>query len=165
MIARRNELEKQLEKLDSAVRNSFANLKHDFQEQQRTIQELKARIIKLEQKQVTKPKSSRISDRKLSVVSNLSPLHLQILKNLMVLQLESGRRNVSMKDLALELYPQKKYRSIKTTLSKYIDDLHGKGLIEKMRNYRLYISYTEKALRYADSERISRMKELISQTR
>ncbi len=180
MITKRSGIEKQLQQLDSALSTSFANLKRDFMEQAKTIEKLRVKIA--EQEKVTqhlkaeiaklkrvppKPKPPKSPVRKASTQSSpvLTPLHLQLLKHLVILQLESGRRNVSMRELATELYPDKAYSSIKTTLSKYVDDLHNEEFIEKVRRYRLYISYTEKALRYADSERISRMKELISETR
>jgi len=177
----RNDIQKQLQNLDSVLSTSFANLKRDFLAQQKTIEKLNgksteqgkimefltAEIAKLKQKP-PRPKPLKSPVRKASNQSSpgLTPLHLQILKHLMILQFESGRRHIGMRELATELYPQKEYRKIKTTLSRYVNDLNGNGLVEKFLKYRLYISYTEKALRYADSERISRMKELISsQTR
>ena len=117
-MLKRNDTQKQLQQLDSALSTSFANLRRDFLVQQETIEKLKARIAKLEQKHATKPRSPKSPIGKIAAKSglDLTPLHLQILKHLMILQLESGRRNVSMKDLASELYPQKEYRNIKTTL-------------------------------------------------
>ena len=90
------------------------------------------------------------------------PSHFDILKRLMILQMESGKRTVSMRELAEELYPQKPYTSIKTTLSRYIKRLGQNGLIGKMQKGRLYLSYTEKALEFADRAWLNRMKELIS---
>ena len=183
--------QKQLQKLDSALRTSFANLKRDFLQQEKTIEDLSASIAKqdkvlkqlnaksAEQEDATKhlsaeiaalkrkpikPKFHKTPDRKTSTQSSLAltPLHLHILKHLMILQLESGRRNVSMRELATELYPDKAYSSIKTTLSKYIKELDREGFIEKINTGRLFVSYTEKALQYADDARLNRMKDLIS---
>ena len=67
-----------------------------------------------------------------------------------------------MRDLATELYPHKAYGIIKATLSEYIKRLHQEGYVEKMLSGRLYLSYTEKALQFADDQRLNRMKELIS---
>ncbi|MFC1714631.1 hypothetical protein ACFL6S_13270 [Candidatus Poribacteria bacterium] len=177
MISTRRSLEdlqQQLQQLDSALKTSFANLRRDFLEQERTIEELKIKIAKQEEisehltTQIAElkrePSKSKSPVRKTSTQSSLAltPLHLQILKHLMILQLESGRRNVSMRELASELYPNKAYSSIKTTVSKYIKELSREGFIEKINKARLFVSYTEKALRYADDTRLNRMRDLIS---
>ena len=94
--------------------------------------------------------------------AGLTPLHMEILKRLMILQTESGRRTISMKDLASELYPHKAYSTIKATLSEYIKRLHLEGFVEKAQKGRLYLSYTEKALQFADNQRLKRMKDLIT---
>jgi hypothetical protein len=94
--------------------------------------------------------------------TDLSPLHVEMLKHLMILQTESGKRYVSMRDLASELYPHKQYSIIKATLSEYIKRLHQKGFVEKIHKGRLFLSYTEKALQFADDQRLKRMRELIS---
>jgi hypothetical protein len=98
-------------------------------------------------------------------VVGLTALHIKILKRLMILQMEGRKRYLSMRVLASDLYPDKGYVSIKTTLSKYIKRLSQKGLVDKRSQGRLYLSYTEKALQFADSERLNRMKELISQNK
>jgi hypothetical protein len=67
-----------------------------------------------------------------------------------------------MKELAAEVYPAKEYGKIKSTLSEYIKVLHQSGLVEKVQKEKLYLSYTEKALQYADEQRIIRMREIIS---
>ena len=92
----------------------------------------------------------------------LTALHMELLRRLMILQIESGKRSISMRDLASDLYPNKAYTTIKATLSEYIKRLHQVGLVEKIHQGRLYLSYTEKALQFADDERLHRMKELIS---
>ena len=186
-------MEKRLQQLDSALRTSFANLKRDFLAQEKTIEELKAKVAKqdkalkllnaksAEQEKVTnylsaeiaklkrklsKPKSYKTPIRKTFAQSSLAltPLHLQLLKHLMILQLESGRRYVSMRELATELYPEKPYGTIKATLSEYIKKLHQQGYIEKIRKGNLFLSFTENALQFADNQRINRMRELISKT-
>jgi hypothetical protein len=158
-------LQKQILQLDNSIAESFARLKKDLAKQGTEVEALKSIIKKHEDfiaelqnrekpKQDTRPKQNP--------TAILSPLHYDILKRLMILQIESKRRTISLRELAAELYPNKAYNTIKTTLSRYIDELHRNGLVEKIRRYRLYISYTEKALSYADSERLSRMRDLIS---
>ena len=80
----------------------------------------------------------------------------------MVIQVESGRQNVNMRELATELYPHKTYSIIKATLSEYIKKLHQYGFVKKIHKGRLYLSYTEKALQFADDQRLNMMRELIS---
>lgn len=94
--------------------------------------------------------------------TKLTPLHIEMLKRLMALQMENNARGVSMRQLASELYPDKEYHKIKSTLSEYLKKLYHAGLIEKIRRGRLYLSYTKKALEYADKARLKRMEELIS---
>ena len=93
---------------------------------------------------------------------SLTPLHIALLRKLMLLQVETGSRGITMKEFAVEVYPNREYASIKSTLSEYIKELHHAGLVEKVQKVKLYISFTEKALEYADQQRINRMKELIS---
>ncbi len=169
-------LNKRLQLLDEGLKVSFSNLKHDLVDQAKVIKDLQSRLV--EQEKISKQLATRIDklrDGKQSTKSkecnqsvtrkeilNLSSLHFDILKRLMLIQVESGRRRISMRDLASEIYPQKPYDSIKSTLSKYIEALHRNGFVEKLRGYRLYLSYTESALQYADNERLNRMKELIT---
>ena len=102
------------------------------------------------------------SESVLRTPNSLTPLHLELLRKLMLLQVENGSRGITIRELASEVYPDREYASIKSTLSEYIKALHHAGLVEKIQNRKLYISFTEKALEYADQQRISRMKELIS---
>jgi uncharacterized membrane protein len=172
-----------LQQLDSALRTSFANLKRDvlkqdqtieqlsvkFTEQENFIKHLAAEIAILRPNQTSKPESTPTPVTKESTNiqpqsrPRLTPLQLQLLKHLMILQLEAGRRYVSMRELAAELYPDKVYSNIKTTLSKYLKELGQEGLIDKLNNGRLLVSFTETALQYADDARLKRMKDLISQ--
>jgi hypothetical protein len=106
--------------------------------------------------------SVKCSEGVLRTPNSLTPLHLELLRKLMLLQVENGSRGITMRELAVEVYPDREYASIKSTLSEYIKELHQAELVEKIQNKRLYISFTEKALGYADQQRINRMKELIS---
>lgn len=120
--------------------------------------------LQMEQKTFGERSVSSV-DRSVSVLrtsNGLAPLHLELLRKLMLLQVENGSRGITMRELATEVYPNREYASIKSTLSEYIKELQQAGLVEKIQNRKLYISYTEKALQYADQQRINRMKELIS---
>ena len=189
-------MQRKFHQLDSALRTSFDNLKRDFLEQEKTIEELNTRItkqdrflkqlhaksaehekaikhvsaeiadLKSEKSQVFGKRSVKSTERSVSVRrkpnTGLTSLHIEMLKRLMLLQMEGSKRGISMRELAAEVYPSKPYARIKSTLSEYVKKLHLAGLIEKHMNGRLFLSFTEKALAYADEQRLSRMKELIS---
>jgi hypothetical protein len=110
-------------------------------------------------------RSVESTERSVSVLrtpNSLSSLHLEILKRIMLIQMETGKRCITMRELATEAYPTKEYSKIKSTLSEYIKTLDQSGLVEKVQKGKLYLSYTEKALQYADEQRISRMREIIT---
>lgn len=155
-------LQRQFQQLDSSISESFARLKQDLAKQAAEIEALKSIIRKHEELIAQLRNGGKPKLHNSHPTVTLSPLHYDILKRLMLLQMESKRRTISLRELAAELYSSKPYGSIKTTLSRYVDVLHRNGFVEKVRRYRLFISYTEKALSYADSERLSRMKDLIS---
>jgi len=169
-------IQKRLQQMESSLKSSFSNIRHDITshkeklagmeakltEQEKRIEQLTGEIARL-QKQDSSAKETSPSESVHKKPEGLTPLHLQILKRLMIFQMEKGMRAVSMRDLAADIYPAKEYNVIKATLSEYVKKLHQKGFIEKFNMEKLYLSYTEKALQYADSQRLSRMKELISQ--
>ena len=95
--------------------------------------------------------------------AGLTPLNIQMLKTLILLQMENSKRGISMRELAAEIYPSKPYPKIKSTLSEYVKKLHQTGLIEKHLSGRLFISFTQKALEYADEHRLNKMNKLISE--
>ena len=81
----------------------------------------------------------------------------------MLLQNSLQLRWISMKDLASELYPGRHYRRVKSTLSEYLTELGKDGLIEKryQRRNRLFVSYTENALKFAEGGMLAKMRMLI----
>ena len=185
MITKRSGIEKQLQQLDSALSTSFTNLKRDLSDQEKTMEEFKSKFANLErmvkqlkqeisklrtqrsqESKVFGERSAESTERSVSVRrtpnAGLTPLHIEMLKRLMLLQMENSKRGISMRKLAAEIYPAKPYPRIKSTLSEYVKKLHQAGLIEKHMSGRLYLSFTEKALEYADEKRLNKMKELIS---
>ena len=183
-------LQKQLNQLDGNLKNSFSNLKEDLSKQAKEIQQLKFKLAKQEAinrrlaKDIAAPILKKPDNHTLSheafgnhsvrsvkrsfgvrrTPNTHTPLHLEMLKRLMLLQMESTKRFISMRELAADLYPTKAYTSVKSTLSEYIKKLNQEGLVEKFNNGRLYVSYTKKSLQYADNHRLNRMKELISKS-
>jgi DNA-binding response OmpR family regulator len=157
-------LQKQILQLDNSIAESFARLKKDLAKQAAEIEAIKSIIRKHEEVIVQFQNRQTPKDTKPTQhhTTQLSPLHFHILKRLMILQMESKRRTISLRELAAELYPNKAYDTTKATLSEYVARLHKQGLVEKVYAGKLYLSYTEKALQYADSQRINLMRSLIS---
>ena len=161
------DLDSKLKELKSMFR---ATLDEQFVHLANEQSELKKRLHEAEKlkKQVFVDRSSVRSDRSLTVRqppnNEYSELHLEILKKIMLLQKSLQLRWISMKDLAREIYPGIPYRRVKSTLSEYLSELHQAGLIEKryQRRNRLFVSYTEKALRFAKNGMIAKMRSLIS---
>jgi hypothetical protein len=158
-------LQKRFQQLDNSIAESFARLKKDLAKQTAEIEALKTTIRKHEeliaefQNRGNTKQNARPMQNPTAI---LSPLHYDILKRLMILQMESKRRTISLRELAAELYPNKAYDTIKATLSEYVARIHRQRLVEKIHAGKLYLSYTEKALQYADDHRLNLMRSLIS---
>ena len=165
-------LHQKLEHLDTALKTAFSKIKGDItalqQQQARLEQRLNINSIKHslkeeilhelkqtteqgvmpdEEKEGISQRSVKLTEhlathRGTSNTAGLAPLHLELLKRLMLLQMESGKRYLSMRDLTTELYPHKEYATIKATLSEYIKRLHEEGFVEKRHQGRLYQSLT-----------------------
>lgn len=122
--------------------------------------------LKSAKSQVFGKRSVKSTERSVSVRrtpnTGLTSLHIEMLKRLMLLQMENSKRGISMRELAAEVYPSRPYPKIKSTLSEYVKKLHQSGLIEKYMSGRLFLSFTEKALEYADEQRLNKMRDLIS---
>lgn len=166
--------------LDTRLRQLKSELKSELQQQfvrspnEHSNEQSKGKIKATEpatpKSQVFVNRSLVRSDRSSTVRSPTnnehSELHIEILKRLMLLQNSLQLRWISMKDLASELYPGRHYRRVKSTLSEYLSELHKAGLVDKRYQHRnrLFVSYTEKALKFAEAGMIARMKDLISRS-
>jgi predicted transcriptional regulator len=166
----------------SSHENSLASINTKLTEQEKLIRQLIAEIARIQNQnhevissagythsnndqKVFGERPVESTERSVTVLrtpNSLSALHLEILKRIMLLQMETGKRCITMREIASEVYPTKEYSRIKSTMSEYIKSLHRSGLVEKVQKEKLYLSYTEKALQYADEQRISRMKEIIA---
>ena len=103
-----------------------------------------------------------VSVRRTPNNNGLTNLHFELLKRLMILQVESGKRGITLRELATDMYPEKPYSQVKSTLSEYVKRLHEVDLVSKVRRGKLLVSYTHHALQFAESHRINRMKQLIA---
>lgn len=138
-------LHKKFEQLDVALRTAFSKVKHDItalQKQQVDTASLKKTLKEEVMRELC---NMQHTNHRTPNTLRLTPLHVELLKQLIRLQMEH-KRGISMRELASELYPNKEYAKIKSTLSEYIHKLHQAGFVEKMQKERLYLSFTEKAL-------------------
>lgn len=94
---------------------------------------------------------------------DLTETQQAIFKTLAIIQLESSQKWVSMKSVAEELYPNKKYNSVRSMVSDYINLLTENGLVKKMRkNRQTYISITKKGLNYFDKKQRKKLVSVIN---
>ena len=90
-------------------------------------------------------------------LQNLTNLQKSILVNLSIIRDESSKEWVSMRDLAQEMYPNKKYSKIKSLMSAYTDLLVDLGLMKKERKGKeTLLSLTDKSGRIIKKSKINK---------
>ena len=89
------------------------------------------------------PKISK--EATLHIIENLTDTQKSILMTLAQLSKEIPSGWLSLKELATELYPNKRYNDVRTMMSEYTDRLLECGLLEKKRKGReVLVALTEK---------------------
>tara|TARA_Y100000310_G_scaffold335563_1_gene417895 strand:+ start:888 stop:1508 length:621 start_codon:yes stop_codon:yes gene_type:complete len=84
-----------------------------------------------------------ISER--TPLDDLTETQNAIFFRLGTLQLESGHKWVPIKNLAHDLYPEKPYDKVRSTVSEYVSILADSGLVKKIRKGKqTYVSITQK---------------------
>jgi len=92
-----------------------------------------------ETKQQTNPETT------LHLIENLTDVQRAILMTLAQVTHEVPSHQISLRDLSLKLYPNKRYNDVRTMMSEYTDKLLEFGLINKKRKGReVVISLTDK---------------------
>ena len=83
------------------------------------------------------------------LVEGLTQTQQNIFRALATLQIEGNHSWIPQKDLARELYPNKKYDSVRTLVSDYINLLIDQGLVKKIRKGRqVYASLSERGTKF-----------------
>lgn len=83
------------------------------------------------------------------IIENLTQTQQNIFRALATLQIEGNHSWIPQKDLARELYPNKKYDSVRTLVSDYINLLIDQGLVKKTRKGRqVYASLSERGTKF-----------------
>ena len=95
------------------------------------------------------------------LLENLTEVQKGILRTLAQVTKEIPSGQIHMKDLAVEIYPNKKYSDVRTMMSEYTDKLWDLGLIEKRRKGRevvVYLSKKTKSLSFKKEQTIKQQK-------
>ncbi|MDP2628312.1 MAG: hypothetical protein Q8P15_00245 [Nanoarchaeota archaeon] len=91
----------------------------------------------------------------LNVLENLTDVQRSILMTLAQVTKEIPSGWISLKDLAAEIYPNKKYNDVRTMMSEYTDKLLDFGLINKKRRGReVVLSLTNKTKQISMSKEV-----------
>ena len=147
---RKKREDKKWDNLQASLKNSFSNIQRDMnqvrskgEEQNTTIKEIQTKLalidgkieslsqIKiqpiLKEQEIEQEIPSLQSTEE--IYDNLTNTHKSLLLQLSILLKESSTEWIMMKFLTQELYPHKKYESVKSMISDYTDHLLNFGLI------------------------------------
>ena len=177
-------IEDKIQLLDQILQKSFLNIKGDIssignwiekfnfenKEQNLKIQDLQNRIDfilrVLEQKTIlSQEEKKEIPEIKIqtNILDTLTDTQKLIFLRLNTLQKEAKDSWITLKYLAQELYPNKSYNSIRSTLSEYTDILIDVGLvIKKRKGKQTLISLTEKGQKLLEQIKSNKKQKLLS---
>lgn len=175
---RKKHLHKKIQSIEKSLHYSFSKIKDDFQATHKKVDdhhlhtskrldELHNRIQSLE-----KLFSSYLSQSKKEEIGeeienphrliSLTDAQLKLLMEIIGIHLESGLEWVSLIELAKQIYPDKDYGTIRSTLSEYTSLLEEYGLIQKkIQRKKAYVKVTSQASNYLDENRARRLKKVI----
>lgn len=96
------------------------------------------------------------------ILDDLTETQKSIFLRLGTLLYESSQEWITTKALAQELYPDKQYDKVRSTLSEYISILIEAGLVKKKRHGKLtYLSITEKGLSLFEKSKKAKLKKIL----
>lgn len=157
---RRGDFEDKVKHLKKSLVVSFDNIKKDMSDihgkidgvhtkHHSKITEHESRISTIEQKldmlitllntqeQIKQPKEIRLTsdemDKISEIVNTLTDTQKKAFIILSQLQSQIGNKGISFKSISKILYPEKKYTSVRSTISEYFTVLHEMGLVNKRR--------------------------------
>jgi len=158
---KRGRLHKRLDKINKSLNYSFQNIKKDISNTHQKIDKIhnhhisrldlnEERIKHIEQKvemlinllntkEKIRDQTSAIefTNTDLGKVESITEVLTDTQKRTFIilfqLQNQIGKESISFKSIAKILYPEKKYNSVRSTLSEYFTVLHELGLIDKKR--------------------------------
>ncbi len=98
------------------------------------------------------------------ILNDLTDTQKAIFLRLGTLLYESSQEWITAKALAQEIYPDKQYDKVRSTLSEYTSILIESGLVKKRRRGKLtYMSITEKGLQLFEKTKKTKLKKILSQ--
>ncbi len=96
------------------------------------------------------------------ILNDLTDTQRAIFYRLGMLLYESSQEWITAKSLAQELYPDKAYDRVRSTISEYISILIESGLVKKKRKGKLtYLSITEKGMNLFEKVKRTKLKKII----
>jgi DNA-binding transcriptional ArsR family regulator len=100
------------------------------------------------------------------IVNDLTDTQKSIFYRLGTLLYESSQEWITTKALAQELYPDKAYDKVRSTLSEYTSILIEAGIVKKKRRGKLtYLSITSKGLSLFDQTKKTKLKKVLIKPR
>jgi len=178
---REDKIHPHIKKIESALKNSFGNIKSDIfaitshiGKHNNHIGDIHKRLDKIEQNilflhnklennlELDIDEEELVSNKE-KIVDNLTTLQKTILVRLANLQTESNEPWISAKNLTEDLYPEKEYSQIRPMMSDYLNILLDFGLINKIRKRRqTYVSLTKKAVNLIPKNKQKRLIQIIN---
>ncbi len=102
------------------------------------------------------------SEESPKILNDLTDTQKAMFLRLGTLLYESSQEWITAKALAQEIYPDKAYDKVRSTLSEYTSILIESGLVKKKRRGKLtYLSITEKGLNLFEKTKKSKLKKII----
>jgi len=177
---RRKYIHKRIQSVEKGLHYSFVKIKEDFQathnkvdehhlHTNKRLDELHNRLHSLERlfstyiSQVSQKEEAEERDlpRENRLVS-LTDVQLKLLMEIIGFHLESGLEWVSLIELAKQIYPDKDYNTVRSTLSEYTSLLEEYGLVQKkIQRKKAYVKATSQATAYLDQNQSRRLKKVI----
>ncbi|MFH1592241.1 MAG: hypothetical protein ABIB47_02655 [Candidatus Woesearchaeota archaeon] len=189
---RMEELENKLNLIEKSLLVSFQNIKYDvhgskththyrFQELLRRLERIESELfnIKTENTNLISQTSPRHQDQQdkvtvetfsevdeTGIAGKLTEVQQNILMLLAKLHIENPDSWIPAKQLGNELYPQKRYESIRPMISTYLDVLEELNLVRKLRKRRqVFTRLTTKGISHINPHLNQKIKPIIKKQR
>jgi len=172
-------IEKRIKKMEQSLGQSFLKIKEDFLSTHRKVDdhhshhnqkldEIYNRVVQLERlfssvttKSLPKSETSNFRET-FDHLSSLTNSQKRLFMEIVSIHLESGLEWISLTDIAKQVYPDKDYNTIRSTLSEYTSTLEETGLLnKKIQRKKAYVKATPKGTIYLDHVRAKKLAKII----
>ena len=181
---KKKSLHKKIKAIEGGLHYSFSKIKEDFlsthakidRHHEHTSKRLDKIHIRLEQLERLFSSMQRreasvdqdiseyaiIPSQNPNLLYSLTEVQQRLFMELIALHLETGSEWISLKVLAKQLYPDKDYERVRSTLSEYTSILMEHGLLQKkIQRKKAYIQATKLGLVYLDKNRATKLSQII----